>query len=185
MIDKLYNKYFQKSKSFLYPALGIKKSSYGPENTYLSIDGLITPEEMKLICVFKKSDTEKFKVFEEQQILTNPLYVKKIDAESKNIYVFDLYLYKDDWMYFMLGKYSKFSTMLRRAIRMYYGETSGEYKYLHTFLNPDEYFNKYADLLQMDVDILKNVGELCNPCNKDKETLKISLENLEVLQENQ
>jgi hypothetical protein len=185
MIDKLYNKYFQKSKSFLYPALGIKKSSYGPENTYLSIDGLITPEEMKLICVFKKSDTEKFKVFEEQQILTNPLYVKKIDAESKNIYVFDLYLYKDDWMYFMLGKYSKFSTVLRRAIRMYYGETSGEYKYLHTFLNPDEYFNKYADLLQMDVDILKNVGELCNPCNKDKETLKISLENLEVLQENQ
>jgi hypothetical protein len=68
---------------------------------------------------------------------------------------------------------------------MYYGENSGEYKYLHSFLNPEEYFNKYADLLQMDVEILKNVGELCNPCNKDKETLKISLENLEVLQENQ
>jgi hypothetical protein len=185
MIDKLYNKYFQKSKSFLYPALGIKKSTFGPENTYLSIEGVIPPEDMKLICVFKKSDTEKFKVFEEQQILTNPLYVKKINTESKNIYVFDLYLYKDDWLYFMLGKYSKFSTVLRRAIRMYYGENSGEYKYLHSFLNPEEYFNKYADLLQMDVDVLKNVGELCNPCNKDKETLKISLENLEVLQENQ
>jgi transcription initiation factor TFIIIB Brf1 subunit/transcription initiation factor TFIIB len=94
-------------------------------------------------------------------------------------------MYKDDWMYFMLGKYSKFSTVLKRAIKTYYGKTSAEYKYLDSFLNPEEYFNKYADLLQIDVDVLKNVGELCNPCNKDKETLKISLENLEVLQENQ
>jgi hypothetical protein len=182
MIDKLYSKYFQKSKSFLYPALGIKKSSFGPENTYLSINGLIEPEEMKLICLFKNTDTEKFKKFEEQNILTNPLYVKTINAENKKLYVFDLYIYKDDWMYFMLGRYSKFSSVLKRAIKAYYGETSGEYKYMHSYLNPEDYFTKYAALLEMDVDILKETGELCNPCNRDKETLKISLENLEELE---
>ena len=55
MIDKLYSKYFQKSRSFLYPVLGIKKkSSVIPSGTYVSIKDKIGPEDMKLICTFKK-----------------------------------------------------------------------------------------------------------------------------------
>ncbi len=182
MIDKIYSKYFQKSKSFLYPALGIKKSAFGPENTYLSIDGLIPAEDMKLICVYKNVDSDKFRKFEEQNITTNPLYVKKITVDDKNIYVFDMFIYKDDWLYFMLGRYSKFSNVLKKAIRAYFGETSGEYKYIQTYLYPQEYFVKYAKLLEVDAETLKNIGELCNPCDKEKETLKIPIENLESLE---
>jgi hypothetical protein len=182
MIDKIYNKYFQKSKSFLYPALGIKKSGFGPESTYLSIEGLIPAEDMKLICIYKNADSEKFKNFEEQNITTNPLYVKTITVNDKNIYIFDLYIYKNDWLYFMLGKYSKFSNVLKKAIKSYYGESSGEYKYIQTYLYPQEYFAEYAKLLQIDEETLKNIGELCDPCNKEKENLKIPIENLESLE---
>jgi hypothetical protein len=182
MIDKIYNKYFQKSKSFLYPSLGIKKSTFGPENTYLSIEGLIPADDMKLICVYKNNESEKFKKFEEQNIISNPLYVKTLNIDEKNIYIFDLYIYRNDWLYFMLGKYSKFSNVLKKAIRSYYGESSAEYKYIHTYLNPEEYFDNYAKLLEVDIETLKNIGELCDPCNKEKENLKIPLENLELVE---
>ena len=53
---------------------------------------------------------------------------------------------------------------------------------MHSYLHPDDYFSKYAALLEVDVNILKETGELCNPVDKEKENLKISLENLEELE---
>ena len=47
-MDKLYGKYFQKSRSFLYPVLGIpKKTATPPLGTYVSLEGMYPPEEMK------------------------------------------------------------------------------------------------------------------------------------------
>jgi hypothetical protein len=180
MIEKLYGKYFQKSKSFLYPALGIKKLSYISFNTYLSIEGLIPVEDMQLICHFKNTDNEKFKNFEDQNILTNPLYVKTVELEGENYYIFDLDIYRNDWVNFMLGKYSKMSNVIKKAIRTYYGDKSPEYSYMDTYLNPEEYYEKYSKLLEIDVDTLKRIGELCDPCDLEKETLKSFKKNLQV-----
>jgi hypothetical protein len=95
MIDKLYGKYFQKSKSFLYPALGIKRtSSTMPSGTYVSLNGKIEPEDVKLICTFQQTDSEEFKIFEEQMLLSNPLFVEKISIKDYNLYVFDLEIYQ-------------------------------------------------------------------------------------------
>jgi hypothetical protein len=47
-------------------------------------------------------------------------------------------------------------------------------------LYPDDYFNIYAELLGVEVDLLKQVGELCAPLDIDKETLKIPIESLEM-----
>ena len=89
MIEKLYDKYFQKSKSFLYPALGIKRKGYAaPINTYLSIKGYIGAEDCKLICVFKKDDSERYKEFEKNMILNNSLYESSIKTEDANVYIF-------------------------------------------------------------------------------------------------
>jgi hypothetical protein len=182
MIDKLYGKYFQKSKSFLYPALGIKRtSSTMPSGTYVSLNGKIEPEDVKLICTFQQTDSEEFKIFEEQMLLSNPLFVEKISIKDYNLYVFDLEIYQADWYNFIVGKYSKLSAHLKRAIKIYYGEKSTEYKYIETYLYPEKYFETYAKLLDVDVELLVKTGELCNPCDLEKENLKIPVEDLEVL----
>ena len=59
MIDKLYGKYFQKSRSFLYPALGIKRTGIKPSGTYISLEGKVNPEDVKLVCTFKNDISEK------------------------------------------------------------------------------------------------------------------------------
>jgi hypothetical protein len=182
MIDRLYGKYFQKSRSFLYPALGIKRTSNTlPSGTYLSIDGKVGAEEMKLICSFPHNESEGFKSFEEQMLTGNPLFIEKIRVKDYNLYIFDLEIYQADWFNFIVGKYSKLSAHLKRAIKTYYGEKSAEYKYIETYLYPEKYFETYSKLLDVKVDTLINVGELCNPWDLEKETLKIPVEDLESL----
>lgn len=182
MIDSLYTKYFQKSKSFLYPALGIKRTSHHvPSGTYIALEGLVGPEDMKLVCTFPVNDSEGFKSFEEKMILSNPLYSSRLDVNDQNIYLFDFTMYQPDWFNFILGKYSKLSSPLRRAIKIYYGEESSEYKYMDTYLNPGKYYGVYGKLLGVEPQVLKQVGELCDPCDLEKETLKIPVELLESL----
>ena len=174
MIKNLYGKYFQKSKSFLYPALGIKKNTeFAPTATYIAIEGYINPEDVKLICTYEYKDSKKFKDFEQQMLLENPLFYEKIVMGDTLVYIFDFEIYQSDWFNFILGKYSKLSSSLKKAIKMYYGQTSIEYDYLDSYLNPEDYFNEYAELLDIDVQQLKKIGELCDACDLDKETLKI------------
>jgi hypothetical protein len=97
------------------------------------------------------------------------------------VYLFDYESYKNDWFNFILGKYSKLSNPLKKAIRLYYGENSSEFKYIESYLHPEKYFDLYAKLLNIEPAVLKQVGELCDPCNIEKETLKIPVEHLENL----
>lgn len=183
MIESLYGKYFQKSRSFLYPALGIKKSSSThPTGTYLSLEGKIGAEDMKLICSYRNTETEGYKAFEEKMLLTNPLFEQVIPIKDYKLYVFDYQIYKDDWSNFLLGKYSKLSNVLKRAIKNYYGEKSSEYAYMESYLFPEKFHSLYAKLLDVDIKTIKSgSGELCDPCSIEKETLKIPLEHLVML----
>lgn len=182
MIDSLYTKYFQKSRSFLYPALGIKKTSlHNPSGTYIALEGLVAPEDMKLAVTFKEDTSEGFRSFEEQMLLSNPLYGSLVQVKDYNIYLFDYTMYQADWFNFILGKYSKLSSPLKRAIKQYYGENSAEYKYIDSYLYPEKYLAVYAKLLNVEEETLRQVGELCDPCDLEKETLKIPVEHLESL----
>jgi len=181
-MDSIYTKYFQKSRSFLYPALGIKRTSHhSPSGTYIALDGLVGPEDMKLACTFKDDDSEGFKSFEQQMLLSNPLFSSIVTIQDYNIYLFDYSGYQADWFNFIMGKYSKFTNPLKKAIRQYYGEGSTEIKYMESYLYPEKYFDTYARILNVDVQLLKEVGELCDPCDLEKETLKIPVEHLENL----
>lgn len=185
MISKLYGKYFQKSRSFLYPILGIKKSSYiSPSGTYISIEGMIIPEDEKLICTFKKDNSEGFESFENQMLITNPLFIRKMEMEDHYIYIFDLEIYRDDYFNFLMGRYSKFSPHLKRTIKNYYGEKSAEYEVIETYLFPEKFFELYAKLLDVDIDIIKKTGELCDPYHEQKEILKIPVAEFETLIKN-
>lgn len=182
MIEKLHKKYFQKSKSFLYPALGIKRTAYAiPTATYISIEGSIGAEEAKLVCSFKRDDSERYTEFENNMLTTSPLYLEKIEFKDCNLYVFSMEIYQKDYFNFILGKYSKLSNVLKKAIKDYYGERTMEYTYMETYIYPEKFFVVYAKLLNVDVEILEKIGELCDPCDLDKETLKIFPENLLVV----
>lgn len=182
MIKSLYSKYFQKSKSFLYPALGIKKTSrIQPSGVYMAIEGHVNPEDIKLVCTFDNIQSKEFQDFELNMLIENPLFDEKIESDGYNVYIFDFSIYKYDWFNFILGKYSKLSNVLKKAIKNYYGETSNEYQYMDTYLYPEEYFNNYSELLDVSVTSLKSIGELCDACDLEKETLIIPKEYLQEL----
>jgi hypothetical protein len=68
-ITALYRKYFQKSKIFLYPLLDIKRGvSVIPEETYLAWGKSYSPEDMKLVCVYKTRHDIEYKQFEKNSI---------------------------------------------------------------------------------------------------------------------
>jgi hypothetical protein len=180
MIENLYNKYFQKSRSFLYPALGISKNSqFTPSGTYISLPGKYGAEDLKLIVSFKHDCTQEFMDFESRMLIGNPLFEESFKIRDYVIYVFDYNVYQNDWFHFLTGKYSKLGSVLKKAIKTYYGDKSNEYKYLDSYLYPEKYYDVYAKLLDVDTKDLKLIGELCDPWDMDKETLKIPIENLE------
>lgn len=182
MIESLYGKYFQKSKSFLYPVLGIKRTAnFSPTGTYIAIEGIIEAEDCKLICAFKSDPSQGFKLFEESMLLGNPLFSKVLNIRDYNLYVFDYHTYAEDWLKFLDGKYSKLSTPLKKAIKVFYGDASTEYKYMESYLYPEKYYEIYARLLNVDRKLLLEVGELCSPYDPEQEQLKIPVEDLAIL----
>jgi hypothetical protein len=68
---------------------------------------------------------------------------------------------------------------LKRKIRDFFEKNSGNYVYVDSYLFPEKYFQLYADLLGVNEDMLRSVGELCSPPNLDKENLVAEIVNLE------
>ncbi len=90
-IKMLYKDYFQKSRVFLYPILGIKRGvSVTPINTYVSWEGHYKPEDCKLICTYHIRDDKEAKMFEKSALLGNRLFhdVKLLGDDSTSAYIF-------------------------------------------------------------------------------------------------
>jgi hypothetical protein len=178
MIKEIYKKYFQKSKAFLYPALGIPRRTFvAPIDTYIAWEGLYDIYDCKLIVKFQRKDTDTYSLFEKTYLTGCPLYEKHFDIENGEVlYIFNLEGYKNDWDNFLIGKYSQLSKSLKKHIKQYYGEQTEDYKYMDSFLNPGSYFKVYSELLMVPVATLQNVGELCDIFDSSKEILKINIE---------
>lgn len=179
-MKQLYADYFQKSKTFIYPVLGIaRKSSIQVSGTYISWLDIYNDADQKLICLYEDIHTEAFKAFEAKVLLSSPLYHShQKTADGKGIYIFDMDIIKKDWAHFLSGSYSKMSKTLKDAVLKYYAK-SAEYEHVRSFLYPEEFFQIYASLLNVDEHLLREVGQLCDKYNRDLENLKISVELLE------
>ena len=73
-LKNIYKKYFQKSKIFLYPLLGIKKGiTFVPNETYMSWDNLYTINDNKLILLYKISIDKliDYNLFEKNHLKKN------------------------------------------------------------------------------------------------------------------
>ena len=171
MITEIYRDYFQKSYTFLYPCLGFsKKKDPKPEYVYMFWPEH-SSEPYKLYCLFKRDNTEKWKHFEKNRLITHTMLDECIEIDDQNIiYVFDLGCFSADYDCVLNGKYSKLSIEIKKIITDYYGVHTPEWVYIESFLYPGKYFSKYAEILKVDVDMLKEVGELCSPYDKTKET---------------
>lgn len=180
MIKTLYNKYFQKSRSFLYPLLGIpKKNNPGPIQTYLGWEE-ITPNDKKLICLFANDLSPSFVKFQEKKLIANPLYESHTIVDSHIVYVFNYTPYEKDWNLFLKGKYSQLSDTLKGAVKDYYGSDTSEYQFIESYLFPEKYFEVYSKLLDIDIKTIKKVGELCDKYDCEKEVLVFSTKHLEI-----
>lgn len=181
-VKSLRKEYFQKSRIFLYPMLEIKKgSTILPEQTYLAWEELIKPTERKLICLYDIEDTDNFKTFEKSKLFGNKKFDNFMESnDDKGVYIFTLDDIKEDFDLFIKGKYSLTSDAFKTKILNYYGQNSTSYEIVMSYLYPEKYFDTYSKLLNVDVDLLKAVGELCAPINFEKETLTLRTEDLKI-----
>ena len=184
-LNSVYKKYFQKSKVFLYPLLGIKRGvSVVPTETYVSWKGYYNSEDMKLICVYDIRKDDEYKNFEKSILLTHNRLSDFVKVGSQAVLTFDFSDLGDDWFHFINGKYSKISMNLKQKILTFFDKYSGNYAYMHSYLIPEKYFNNYAELLDVEPEMLIQVGELCTKPDIDKETLILEPADLGSIDEN-
>lgn len=167
----VYTEYFQKSKVFLYPLLGLKKGlEYVPINTFICWDMLYESSDYKFICVYNNKKTIDFKNFELKYLKNHSFLEFYYNLGDKQIYIFDMKSYKHDYMMFVSGKYSKMSIGAKNKILQYFGDTSKVSEYVESFLNPSEYHEVYAESLNVDIKLIIKVYEICSKPDLIKET---------------
>lgn len=186
VINSIYRKYFQKSKVFLYPLLGIRRgTSVVPEETYVAWEDKYGPEDMKLICVYHHRTDEEYKEFEQKVLMKhNRLFDYVRASKDKSIFVFDFSDKEDDWKKFIEGRYSKLSQESKDKVLNFFERYSGNYIYIYSYLAPEKWFDRYAELLGVSKSELEEVGELCSKPDFNKEKLVFvvaDLENIEIL----
>jgi hypothetical protein len=180
-LSSVYSKYFQKSKVFLYPLLGIKRgTSVIPTETYLSWNDTYTPEDMKLVCVYHRREDAEYIQFEKNILLKHTrLNDFIIVNDSTTVVIFDFSDLSTEWSYFLNGKYSKLDLKIKHQILSFFDKHSGNYSYMHSYLLPEKHFSNYADLLGVDINMLIEVGELCSKPDFEKEKLIMAVADLE------
>jgi hypothetical protein len=98
--------------------------------------------------------------------------------DDKGVYVFDLKKSKDDFDLFLQGRYSKMSAIHKKIVKSYYGVYSSNFVYVESFLNPEKYFAIYSEILGVDAEELRKVGELCSLPDMEMERLVIEINEL-------
>jgi|TARA_R100000084_G_scaffold109439_1_gene76827 hypothetical protein len=168
-----YTQYFQKSKVFLYPLLGIKKGEeFVPVETYISWDGLYTENDYKYIVVYNCDKDLKFKLFEDRVLKSHKLLEFATEIEKdRHIYVFDYSKFNHDFDMFINGRYSKFSTPTKNKVLKYFGSVGKISEYIESFLNPLKYHEVYAEAFEISIETIKEVHEICSKPDLEKETL--------------
>jgi hypothetical protein len=180
VINALYRKYFQKSKIFIYPLLDIKRGTQiVPSETYLAWNDTYFPEDRKLICIYD-TDQPGYEDFEKTVILKHTRlheYVK-VDS-SQSVCVFDFSDLGNDWDSLIDGKYSKINEQIKRKIVNFFDKNSGNHVYVTSYMFPESFFKRYAELLDVPVALLEEAGELCDKPNLEKEKLLIEVADFE------
>ena len=172
-IKNVYGKYFQKSMMFLYPLLRIRQgSSIVPIQTYLAWEDMYDLGDYKLICVYHNRHDQEFKKFEEKFLLSNPMFYDYFMLPDNMVaYVFDFTEYSRDFYKVANGVYSQLSSEFKFKVINFYSGNPHNAAYIDSYLYPEKHFHQYSEILNCDVELLVEVGELCTPPHMESETL--------------
>lgn len=183
MIKSLYPGYFQKSGVFLYPILLISRGgSVTPLGIYTALANKYTHTDYRLIVTYHLRTDAEFRIFEKTKLLGSKYFEDYLETDNNTgVYIFDLSQYKKDWDFYLQGKYSKLSKGIKMNILSHYARSKKNYIYVDSYLNPEEYFDSYSKILGCSTKLLKEVGELCDKPDLNKECLEINLKNLELV----
>ena len=199
-IKELNRVYYQKSKLFLYPLLGIPRGgSVTPVKTYLRWEGKYTTVHRKLMVAYRLRDDEEFEVFDKTVLRTNPRFEEfyKVNDDF-GIYVFSFTNMLDFEAYGQVakGEYSALNANFKKMIERFFSDNRRNKEQIKSYIYPSRYYEDYAELLTVPSarpqdkydredmeDELRRNGELCTVPDFDKETLKADLSNLLILKE--
>ena len=167
-MKQIYKEYFQKSKVFLYPLLGIRKGiRFVPIQTYISWDNM-NLNENKFLCLYSidtqcKQTLKQFEVFKELHITCHSKYEQyhKINDEM-HLFVFNFSHLKKDLIKFKEGKYSKFTEGTKIKILNFFGKIGTITDYVESYLYPEHFYEIYSEILNIPIETLVEVGELCD-----------------------
>tara|TARA_R100000664_G_scaffold4755_2_gene9423 strand:+ start:1908 stop:2510 length:603 start_codon:yes stop_codon:yes gene_type:complete len=189
-MKEIYKEYFQKSKVFLYPLLGIKKGMrFVPIQTYTSwtYKDTILPEEKcdgengsKFCCLYLRPDDQKSKSmylsFLDEIIKDNKFYYKSFpfihNSIEFDLVLFDMPAFELDMIHFRKGHYSKMSELAKKRIMNFFGPIGTISQYVESYLYPHHFYEEYSELLNIPIELLEEVGELCDKPNKRLEEFK-------------
>ena len=170
---------------FLYPLLGIKRGlSVVPKETYIAWEGHYKPEDMKLICVYDYRKDEEYQKIEKNLLLEHNRLSDYKRVKKEAIIVFDFSDLDDNWFHFINGKFSQIEIKVKQKILGFFDVHGGNYAYMHSYLIPEKYYDNYSEILGIDTEVLKEVVELCDKPNINKETLILDIADLNNIQEN-
>lgn len=173
-LKNIYPSYIQKSRLFLYPILGIKRgSSVTPVQTYMSWENVYTLEDCKFIVVYHLRDDKEFKAHEEK-LINHKLFESFFELEDgTGAYVFDFSGLRKEYKKIINGKYSLLIDEYKSKVLMFFRNHSKHHKYIESYLYPEKYFSDYAEILNVNVSLLKSVGELCSLPDLNQEILEV------------
>lgn len=177
----------------MYPLLGIKKGgSVTPIETYLSWEGMYSPKDRRLICLYHIRNDREFVNFEKAYLRGNKLFetyfeVEECEQGRRGVYVFNFEPFKTDWDNIISGKYSKLSDKLKKKIAEFFSKSSGNYTYIESYLYPERFYEIYSIMLfhtpkdqEKGRRLLQEVGELCSLPDFEKEKLRVEVRNLDM-----
>lgn len=173
-INKIQTDYIQKSRLFLYPALGIERgTSIAPEQTYMLWEDVYSLEDCKLICVYRNLNN-----LEKDILRLNKFFYKfHRGINKKTICVFDLSSIREDFIHVTKGHYTAISKTHKLKILEFFEKNHFHHAYMMSYLEPTHYIPVYAKLLQIRPEILIHVGQLCSKPNLIEEDLKVIIKN--------
>jgi len=181
IIDSLYRNYMQKSKVFLYPLLNIKRGvSVTPIQTFMNWKDKYCFTDSMLITQYHMRDDSDFRLFENVKLLGNKRFHEfHLLNDGTGAYVFDFKDLEDDFWKITIGKYSQLSANSKKQILDFFKNHPSHHTYLSSYLYPERFHTMYSEILDVKLEVFKQVHELCSLPDLNAETLdaKILINN--------
>jgi len=145
-----------------------------PIKTYIAYEDIIRPEHRILLCRYEKRTDEAFFKFEKEKFFGHPRFKGffQLKDETK-LYMYDFNHLSEDWDHLVNGRYSQASLKSRQIILNHFEKGSSNQNYVESYLFPQKYMADYARLLDVDLKLLQEVGELCDKPDLSKELLTV------------